>query len=149
MSNSQIAALKSQIKEAMKSKDKERLKTLRSISAAIKQIEVDERIEVDDARFITILTKMAKQRRESIEQFQKANRQDLIDVEEAELKIINEFLPQPLTEDEVNALIEQALADTGAQSMKEMGKVMAWLKPKVEGRADMGKLSGQIKAKLT
>ena len=148
MSNSQIAALKSQVKEAMKNKDKERLKTLRSISAAIKQIEVDERIEVDDARFITILTKMAKQRRESIEQFQKANRQDLIDIEEAELKIINEFLPQPLNEQEINALIEQALADTSAQSMKEMGKVMAWLKPRVEGRADMGKLSGQIKAKL-
>ncbi len=149
MSNSQIAALKSQVKEAMKNKDKERLKTLRSISAAIKQIEVDERIEVDDARFITILTKMAKQRRESIEQFQKANRQDLIDIEEAELKIINEFLPQPLSEQEINALIKQALADTGAQSMKEMGKVMAWLKPRVEGRADMGKLSGQIKAKLS
>ena len=148
MSSSQISELQSQIKAAMKARDKDRLKTLRSISAAVKQVEVDERIEVDDERLIVILTKMAKQRRESIEQFQKANRTDLIDVEESELVIITEFLPQPLSDDELSALIDQAMAETGAASMKEMGKVMGWLKPKVQGRTDMGKLSGVIKAKL-
>lgn len=143
-----VSELKSHIIAAMKAKDKERLKTLRSISASIKQIEVDERTEVDDARFITILTKMAKQRRESIDQFEKAGRQDLIDVEVAELAIISEYLPQPLTEQEISSLIEQAMVETKAETMKDMGKVMGWLKPKMEGRADMGKLSGSIKAKL-
>ena len=133
----------------MKAKDKDRLKVLRSISAAIKQIEVDERVDVDDARFVTILTKMAKQRRESIEQFSKADRQDLIDIEEAELIIISEYLPQALTEQEISELIDQAMDATKAETMKDMGKVMGWLKPKTEGRADMGKLSGSIKAKLS
>ncbi len=144
-----VSELKSHIIVAMKAKDKERLKTLRSMSASIKQIEVDERVEVDDARFVSILTKMAKQRRESIEQFAKANRQDLIDIEESELAIITQYLPQPLTEQEVLDLIDQAMAETKAATMKDMGKVMGWLKPKMEGRADMGKLSGSIKAKLS
>jgi len=144
-----VSELMSHIKVAMKAEDKDRLKVLRSISAAIKQIEVDERVDVDDARFVTILTKMAKQRRESIEQFSKANRQDLIDIEEAELIIISEYLPQALTEQEISELIDQAMDATKAETMKDMGKVMGWLKPKTEGRADMGKLSGSIKAKLS
>ena len=144
-----VSELMSHIKIAMKAKDKDRLKVLRSISAAIKQIEVDERVDVDDARFVTILTKMAKQRRESIEQFSKADRQDLIDIEEAELIIISEYLPQALTEQEISELIDQAMDATKAETMKDMGKVMGWLKPKTEGRADMGKLSGSIKAKLS
>ena len=144
-----VSELMSHIKDAMKAKDKDRLKTLRSISAAIKQIEVDERVEVDDTRLVSILTKMAKQRRESIDQFAKADRQDLIDIEESELKIISKYLPQALTEQEISDLIDQAMAETKAETMKDMGKVMGWLKPKTEGRADMGKLSGSIKAKLS
>lgn len=140
--------LMSEVKAAMKAKEKERLATLRLVMAAIKQIEVDERIELDDARTMAVLEKMVKQRKDSIEQFGKANRQDLIDVEEAELAIIKEFLPEPMSEDELAEIVAGAVAETGAESMKDMGKVMAIVKAKAAGRADMGLVSKLVKAKL-
>ena len=146
------ATLKDQLSDAMKTamraREKERLATIRLIQAAVKQIEVDERIEVDDERMLVILDKMAKQRRESIEQFANANRQDLVDKEEAELKIIQEFLPEALSEAEIDQAIADAIAESGASSMQEMGKVMGLLKPKMQGRADMGAVSAKIRAKL-
>jgi len=134
---------------AMKSGEKERLKTLRLITSAIKQIEVDERIELDDARIIAILDKMVKQRRESISQFKTAARDDLIKQESDEIDIIQEFLPQALTEDEVDAIVNQAIEKTSASSIKDMGKVMGLVKPQIIGRADMGEVSGRIKTLLT
>jgi hypothetical protein len=136
------------MKDAMRARDKLRLATVRLILAAIKQIEVDERIELDDARVTAVLDKMAKQRRESISQFEKANRDDLVAQETGELVIIQEYLPEQLSEDELNALIEAALEQTGATSIKDMGKVMGQLKPRVQGRADMGAVSAMIKARL-
>jgi uncharacterized protein YqeY len=143
-----LDSLKEAQKDAMRAKDKLTLKTLRMALAAVKQREVDERIELNDTDVLAILTKMVKQRKESITSFKSADRQDLIDIEEAEIAVLTRFLPQALTSEEINALIEQAMAETGAASMQDMGKVMAWLKPKVTGRADMGALSGSIKAKL-
>jgi uncharacterized protein YqeY len=143
-----LDSLKEAQKDAMRAKDKLTLKTLRMALAAVKQREVDERIELNDTDVLAILTKMVKQRKESITSFKSADRQDLIDIEEAEIEVLTRFLPQALTSEEINALIEQAMAETGAASMQDMGKVMAWLKPKVTGRADMGALSGSIKAKL-
>jgi uncharacterized protein YqeY len=143
-----LDSLKEAQKDAMRAKDKLTLKTLRMALAAVKQREVDERIELNDTDVLAILTKMVKQRKESITSFKSANRQDLIDIEEAEIAVLTRFLPQALSQDEINTLIDQAMAETGAESMKDMGKVMAWLKPKVTGRADMGALSGSIKAKL-
>jgi uncharacterized protein YqeY len=136
------------VKEAMRAKDKERLATIRLIMAAIKQREVDERIELDDDQVLVVLDKMVKQRRESIAQFEKAGRDDLIAKEAAELDIIQQYLPEQLGEDEINALIDEALQATGASSIKDMGKVMGQLKPKLQGRADMGAVSGLIKARL-
>ena len=136
------------MKDAMRARDKPRLATVRLILAAIKQIEVDERIELDDARVTAVLDKMAKQRRESISQFEKANRDDLVAQETGELVLIQEYLPEQLSEDELNALIEAALKQTGATSIKDMGKVMGQLKPRVQGRADMGAVSAMIKARL-
>jgi hypothetical protein len=136
------------VKAAMKAGEKARLAALRLITAAIKQVEIDSRKELNDADVIAVLDKMCKQRRESIEQYNKADRTDLVAVEEAELVIISEFLPQQLTEDEINALIDEAIGETGASSIKDMGKVMGIIKPKAQGRADMGKLSGLVKAKL-
>lgn len=147
------SALKSQLtadmKSSMKSGDKKRLGVIRLMLAAIKQIEVDERIELDDARVIVVIDKMAKQRRESISQFSTAGRDDLIAIEEAEMVILQEFLPEALSDDEINAKVEQAIASTGAASIKEMGKVMGILKPQLQGRADMGKVSQLIKARLS
>ncbi|MFQ3249182.1 GatB/YqeY domain-containing protein [Glaciecola sp.] len=143
-----LDSLKEAQKDAMRAKDKLTLKTLRMALAAVKQREVDERIELNDTDVLAILTKMVKQRKESITSFKSADRQDLIDIEEAEIAVLTRFLPQALTSEEINALIEQAMAETGAANMQDMGKVMAWLKPKVTGRADMGALSGSIKAKL-
>jgi hypothetical protein len=137
------------IKDAMLARDKEKLGALRLISAAIKQIEVDERIEVDEARMLVILDKLAKQRNESISQYKAAGRDDLVAQEEFELNIINQYLPEPLTEAEISKLVDQAFTDTGAQQMSDMGKVMAQLKPLMQGRADMAKVSAMIKAKLT
>ena len=140
--------IKEAMKDAMKSGAKERLGVIRLILAAIKQREVDERIELNDEQVIVVLDKMLKQRRESIKHYQGAGRTDLQEVEEAEIIVIQDFLPQPLTEVEVDVLIGDAVADTGATSIKDMGKVMAVLKPKMQGRADMSAVSGKIKKTL-
>ena len=136
------------VKDAMRAREKERLGTIRLITAAIKQIEVDKRIELDDEQVLLVLDKMCKQRRESISQFEKAGRDDLIAVEVREMDIIQTYLPEQLGDDEIAALIEAAMADTGAASIKDMGKVMGQLKPKLQGRADMGAVSAMIKARL-
>ena len=136
------------VKDAMRSRDKPRLATLRLITAAIKQQEIDERIELNDAQVLALLDKMCKQRRESISQFEKAGRDDLIAQEASELELIQTYLPEQLGEDEITALIDEAMAATGAASIKDMGKVMGQLKPKLQGRADMGAVSAMIKAKL-
>lgn len=132
----------------MRAKNKERLATLRMIQAAIKQKEIDERIELDDAQTLAILDKMAKQHRDSIEQFESADRKDLAEKEASELEVVQSFLPQQLSEDEIKALIEKAVADTGANGMADMGKLMGALKPQLQGRADMGKVSGLVKQAL-
>lgn len=146
-------ALKDQIqadmKTAMRGGEKERLATIRLIMAAIKQVEVDTRKELNDQDLIAVLDKMGKQRRESIEQFEQAKRQDLADKEKAELAIINEYLPSQLSEAEIDQLIEQALQQSEASSMKDMGKVMALLKPQLQGRADMGQVSKLVKSTLS
>jgi uncharacterized protein YqeY len=136
------------VKDAMRAKDKPRLATIRLITAAIKQREVDERIDLDDTQVIAVLYKMVKQRRESISQFEKARRDDLIAQEKSELEIIQSYLPEQLTEAEITVLIDTAMAATGAASIKDMGKVMGQLKPKLQGRADMGAVSAMIKARL-
>ena len=134
---------------AMKSGEKERLKIIRLMTSAMKQIEVDERIELDDARIIVILDKMVKQRRESISQFKTAGRDDLVKQENYEIDIIQEFLPQALSEEEVDSIVSQAIEQTGASSIKDMGKVMGLVKPQIIGRADMGEVSGRIKSTLS
>jgi len=148
-----VSDLKNTITEAMKTamreKDKARLGVIRLITSAMKQIEVDERIELDDARVLTILDKMLKQRRESIKQYEAAERQELADQEAFEITIIQEFMPSQLDDAEIDAIIEDAVASTGASSMQDMGKVMGIIKPKLAGRADMGAVSGKIKAKLS
>jgi uncharacterized protein YqeY len=136
------------VKDAMRAKDKPRLGTLRLITAAIKQQEVDERIELDDTQVLTLLDKMCKQRRESISQFEKAGRDDLVAQEVSELDLIKTYLPEQLGEAEIAVLIDETMAATGAASIKDMGKVMGQLKPKLQGRADMGAVSAMIKAKL-
>ena len=136
------------VKDAMRSRDKPRLATLRLITAAIKQQEIDERIELNDAQVLALLDKMCKQRRESISQFEKAGRDDLIVQEVSELELIQTYLPEQLGEDEIVVLIDEAMAATGAVSIKDMGKVMGQLKPKLQGRADMSAVSAMIKAKL-
>ncbi|PCI67094.1 MAG: glutamyl-tRNA amidotransferase [Piscirickettsiaceae bacterium] len=141
--------LREDMKLAMKAKEKEKLGTIRMMMAAIKQREVDERIELDDAQVLQILDKMVKQRRDSIEAFDKAGRDDLSVIEQRETLIIQEYLPQQLTEAEINQLIDQAIAETGAQGMKDMGKLMGILRPQLQGRADIGAASGIIKAKLS
>jgi uncharacterized protein YqeY len=137
------------VKDAMRAKEKERLATIRLITAAIKQREVDERIELDDEQVLVVLDKMCKQRRESISQFEKAGRDDLIAREASELEIIQGYLPEQLGEDEIAAMIDSVMAETGASSIKDMGKVMGQLKPKLQGRADMAAVSALIKSKLS
>ena len=136
------------MKSSMKSGDKLRLLVIRTMLAAIKQIEVDERIEPDDARIVGILDKMVKQRRESVSQFTTAGRNDLIVIEEAEIVIIKEFLPEALSEKKIAELIEQAISTSGATSIQDMGKVMGILKPQLQGRADIGQVSQLIKSRL-
>ena len=136
------------MKSAMKAKQKGRLNVIRMILAAIKQIEVDERIELDEARIIVVLDKMLKQRRESIKQFNEAGRTDLTEIEEAEVLVIHEYLPQALTEDEIQGIVEKAVADSGAESIKDMGKVMGIVRPQMLGRADMSVVSAVIKSRL-
>jgi len=140
--------LKSAQKDAMRAKDKVRLGTIRMALAAVKQREIDERIELNDSDVLAILIKMVKQRKDAAGQFETAGRQDLVDTELAEIVILQDFLPKALSEEELDALIVQAMTESGASGMQDMGKVMALLKPKVQGRADMGQLSGKIKAKL-
>ncbi len=140
--------LKDAMKQAMKSREKVRLGTIRLMLAAIKQREVDERIVLDDQQVIVVLDKMLKQRRESIRQYREASRDDLAEVEEAEVLVIQEFLPQELTENEINDMVKSAIADSSANSIKDMGKVMAILKPAMQGRADMAVVSTKIKAML-
>jgi len=137
------------MKLAMKAKEKEKLKVIRLILAAIKQREVDERIELDDTQVLQLLDKMIKQRRDSIEAFDKAGRDDLSTIEREETLVIQDYLPQQLSESEIEALIDQAISESGAQGMKDMGKVMGILRPQLQGRADVGAASGKIKAKLS
>jgi uncharacterized protein len=137
------------VKSAMRAKEKERLATLRQITAAIKQIEVDKRIDLSDDEIISVLTKMCKQRRDSLTQFQDAGRDDLAVIEIAELAIIAEFMPTALTEEEIAAEVKAAIAESGASSARDMGAVMKVLRPKIQGRADMGAVSGLVKAALT
>lgn len=134
------------MKDAMRAQEKARLGTIRMMLSEIKRVEVDERIELSDDRILAILDKMQKQRRDSISQFAAAGRQDLVDVEEAELEVISQFLPAPLSEAELQAMVQSAVTETGAQSMADMGKVMAILKPQVQGRADMTIVSKLVKA---
>ncbi|MDP3331177.1 MAG: GatB/YqeY domain-containing protein [Methylococcaceae bacterium] len=143
-----VDRIKDDMKAAMKSGEKARLGVIRLILSAIKQIEVDERITLDNERTLQVLDKMLKQRRESIRQFADAGRDDLVAIEEAEVLVIQEFLPQPLTDAEVDVMVDEAIATSGAQSVKDMGKVMGLLKAKMQGRADMSIVSGKIKAAL-
>ncbi|EHQ52325.1 hypothetical protein ECTPHS_06522 [Ectothiorhodospira sp. PHS-1] len=137
------------MKAAMRSGDKSRLGTVRLILAAIKQMEVDSRTELDDAQILAVLDKMVKQRRESISQYQQAGRDDLAQVEQAELEVIQAYLPQALTDDEIRQMIDAALAESGAESVRDMGKVMNLLKPRMQGRADMAAVSGMVKTRLS
>lgn len=136
------------MKEAMRNHDKERLATVRLILAAFKQKEVDERITLTDEQVLSILDKMLKQRRESITQYQAGNRPDLVQKEEEEIKIIQHYLPAPLSDTEINALIDAAIKESNAASMRDMGKVMNLLKPKLQGRADIAAVSAKIKERL-
>ncbi len=137
------------MKEAMKAREKERLATIRLIQAEFKRVEVDERIEIDDARALAIMDKMVKQRRDSISQFESAGRDELAAIERAEINVIQEFLPQQLSEDEILAIIDDALSGIDATGMAAMGPLMGVIKPKLQGRADMGAVSKLVKAKLT
>lgn len=136
------------MKDAMRAKEKERLGTIRLILAELKRIEVDERIELDDSRVLAVLDKMNKQRRDSIAQFEAAGREDLAAIERYELEVISTFLPAAMTADEISELIQTAISETGATYMADMGKVMAFIKPKAQGRADMGEVSKLIKSAL-
>jgi len=145
-------SLKGQIfddmKSALKAGEKDRLKVVRLIMAAIKQVEVDKRIELDDAAVLSVLDKMVKQRRDSVEQFEKGNRQDLADIEKAEIEVLETYLPEQLTDAELDAMIEEAISSTGAESIRDMGKVMGQIKSKAAGRADMGAVGAKVKARL-
>lgn len=137
------------VKDAMRAKDKDRLNVLRQITASIKQVEVDNRADLSDDDIIVILTKMTKQRREALEQYENAGRDDLASIEKAELVIIQEFLPEALSEAEIAEAVQAAISEAGASSIKDMGAVMNVLRPKIQGRADMSAVSGQVKAALS
>ena len=141
--------IKDDMKQAMRDRAKDRLKTIRLILAAAKQQEVDRRVELTDVDVLAIIDKMVKQRRDSIEAFDKAERKDLADIERAEIEVIQGYLPTQLTEQEIAEMIAEAIGSTGAEGMRDMGKVMGLLKPKMQGRADMGKVSGLIKSQLS
>lgn len=143
-----VATIKADMKTAMRAKDKERLATIRLIQSEFKRVEVDERIDIDDARALSILDKMLKQRRDSAKQYRDADRPELADKEEAEIVVIQSYLPQQLTSDEIASIIDEALAGIDATGMAAMGPLMAAIKPKLQGRADMGAVSQLVKAKL-
>jgi hypothetical protein len=149
MSSTLKPQLISDMKSSMKSGDKQRLGVVRQMLAAVKQIEVDERIELDDTRMLAVFDKMIKQRRESISHYSAAGRDELVAVEQAEIDVIQQYLPEALSETEITALVEQAIAATGAATIKDMGKLMGVLKPQLQGRADMGKVSQLIKSRLS
>jgi uncharacterized protein YqeY len=137
------------MKDAMRARDKARLGAIRLALAEVKKVEVDERIEPDDTRVLSLLEKMIKQRRESIRQYEDAKRSDLADIEKAEIVVLQEFMPAALGEQEIDAIILQAISDSGAVNPQEMGKVIALVKPQVAGRADMGAISQKIKSRLS
>jgi uncharacterized protein YqeY len=145
-------SLKNQItedmKSAMKAGDKDRLKTVRLIMAAIKQVEVDQRVELDDAGVLSVLDKMVKQRRDSVTQFENGGRDDLAAIEKAEIEVLAEYLPEQLSAEELAALVDEVIAATGAEGMRDMGKVMGQIKAKAAGRADMGAVSATVKERL-
>jgi len=143
------ARIQEDMKSAMRAGEKEKLANIRMIMAGIKQREVDERIQLDDAQVLSVIDKMVKQRRESIAQFEAGGRSDLVAKEEAELRLLSAYLPTPLTDAELDALINAAIASTGAASIKDMGKVMAAIKSQAAGRADMGAVGARIKARLS
>ena len=153
MADASVAPLKSRLqqemKAAMKAGEKKRRDIIRLIMAALKQREVDERITLNDGDIVAILDKMVKQRRESIVQYRAGKREDLVAVEEAEIVVIQEFLPAALSDDEIAQMVEQALSDSGAATVRDMGKVMAVLKPQMQGRADMGPVSQLVKSRLS
>jgi uncharacterized protein YqeY len=142
------AQIQQDMKTAMKSGDKDRLKVIRLIWAAIKQIEVDKRIELDDTAVLVVLNKMVKQRHDSVTQFTDGGRVDLADIEIAEIAVLEDYLPEQLSAADLEALIDQVIAETGADSMRDMGKVMGLIKEKAEGRADIGAASAKVKARL-
>lgn len=141
-------AVSQAVKDAMRAKDKERLGVLRIVMSEFKRIEVDERIELDDSRVLAVLDKQVKQRRDSVKQYEEAGRQELADAENFEISVIQEFLPAALTETEIVDMLKAAIAESGAESMRDMGKVMALVKPQMQGRADMGEVSKMIKGLL-
>ena len=145
-------SLKNQIiedmKSAMKAGEKDRLKVVRLIRAAIKQVEIDKRIELDDAAVLAVLNKMVKQRRDSVDQFEKGNREDLAAIERAEIVVLEGYLPEQLSADELAAMVDEVIAATGAEGIRDMGKVMGQIKAKAAGRADMGAVSATVKERL-
>ena len=147
-----MSSLKNQItedmKSAMKAGEKDRLKVVRLILAAIKQVEIDKRIELDDAAVLAVLDKMVKQRRDSVEQFENGNREDLAAIERAEIEVLETYLPEQLSADELASMVDEIIAATGAESMRDMGKVMGQIKAKAAGRADMGAVSATVKERL-
>lgn len=142
------AQISEDMKSAMKAGDKDRLKVVRLIIAAIKQIEIDQRIDLDDAGVLSVLDKMVKQRRDSVSQFLAGGRQDLVDIELQEITVLQNYLPEQLSEAELDDIIERAITDSGAASMRDMGKVMGQVKAKAAGRADMGAVGARVKERL-
>jgi uncharacterized protein YqeY len=140
--------VESEVKNAMRARDKQRLGVLRLIMAEFKRIEVDERIELDDQRVLVVFDKMSKQRKDSLSQFQDAGRDDLADQESFELQLLKEFMPPQLSDSEVKSIVDAAISEVGAESIKDMGKVMGIIKPKVQGQADMGVVGNLVKAQL-
>jgi hypothetical protein len=139
----------SDMKDAMKAKDKSRVMAIRLLRASIQRREIDERTDLDDAGVLSVIQKMIKQGKDSIEQFEKGNRQDLVNKENVTLLVLEDYLPKQLTDVEIESLLDDAFNETGAETIKEMGKVMGWLKPKLQGKADMGSVSAKIKQRLT
>jgi len=142
------AQITDDMKSAMKAGDKDRLKVIRLILAAVKQVEVDTRTEMDDPAVLAVLNKMVKQRRDSVSQFQAGNRNDLADIELAEIVVLEDYLPEQLSDGELDQLVDKAIADTGAESIRDMGKVMGQIKKQAEGRADMAAVGAKVKSRL-